>query len=74
MRRAESRRIPEWFDYGRVSGLSHEVVEVLSKVRPLTLGQAGRVPGITPAAVTLINVYIEIFQRSRVPSAQASLG
>ncbi len=64
LKRAESRRIPEWFDYGKVSGLSREVVEVLSKVRPLTLGQAGRVPGITPAAVSLIHVYIEIFQRS----------
>ena len=64
LKRAESRRIPEWFDYGKVSGLSREVVEVLRKVRPLTLGQAGRVPGITPAAVSLIHVYIEIFQRS----------
>jgi tRNA uridine 5-carboxymethylaminomethyl modification enzyme len=63
MKRAESRRIPEWFDYRRVSGLSREVVEKLTKVRPLTLGQASRIPGITPAAVSLVNCYIEIFQR-----------
>ncbi len=63
LKRAESRQIPKWFDYKKVSGLSREVVEILSKVRPLTLGQAGRVPGITPAAVSLIHVYIEIFQR-----------
>ena len=63
MKRAESHRIPEWFDYRQVSGLSREVVEKLTKVRPLTLGQALRIPGITPAAVSLVNVYIEIFQR-----------
>jgi len=63
MKRAESRRIPEYFDYRQVSGLSREVVEKLTKVRPLTLGQALRIPGITPAAVSLVNVYIEIFQR-----------
>ena len=63
MKRAESHRIPQWFDYRQVSGLSREVVEKLTKVRPLTLGQALRIPGITPAAVSLVNVYIEIFQR-----------
>jgi len=63
MRRAEARRIPDWFDYRKVSGLSREVTEKLLKVRPLTLGQALRIPGVTPAAVSLLNVYIEIFQR-----------
>jgi tRNA uridine 5-carboxymethylaminomethyl modification enzyme len=63
MKRAESRHIPEWFEYGKVSGLSREVVEKLTKVRPLTLGQASRIPGITPAAVSLVNCFIEIFQR-----------
>ena len=63
MKRAESRHIPEWFDYRRVSGLSREVVEKLTKVRPLTLGQASRIPGVTPAAVSLVNCFIEIFQR-----------
>ena len=63
MKRAESRRIPDWFDYKKVSGLSREVVEKLTRVRPLTLGQASRIPGITPAAVSLVNCYIEILQR-----------
>ncbi len=63
MKRAESRRIPDWFDYASVSGLSHEVVEKLTRVRPVTLGQASRIPGITPAAVSLVNCFIEIFQR-----------
>ena len=63
MKRAESRQIPDWFDYRSVSGLSHEVVEKLTRVRPVTLGQASRIPGITPAAVSLVNCFIEIFQR-----------
>ncbi len=71
MKRAEARRIPEWFDYKKVSGLSREVVEKLTKVRPLTLGQASRIPGITPAAVSLVNVYIEIFQRRAAEQASA---
>jgi tRNA uridine 5-carboxymethylaminomethyl modification enzyme len=71
MKRAESRRIPDWFDYRKVSGLSREVVEKLTRVRPLTLGQASRIPGITPAAVSLVNVYIEIFQRRAADQASA---
>jgi len=69
LKRAEARRIPEWFDYRRVSGLSREVVEKLTRVRPLTLGQASRIPGITPAAVSLVNCYIEIFQRRAAEAA-----
>jgi tRNA uridine 5-carboxymethylaminomethyl modification enzyme len=71
MKRAESRHIPDWFEYGKVSGLSREVVEKLTKVRPLTLGQASRIPGITPAAVSLINCYIEIFQRRAAEQTSA---
>jgi len=71
MKRAEERRIPDWFDYGQVSGLSREVVEKLTRVRPVTLGQAARIPGITPAAVSLVNVYIEIFQRRTAEQASA---
>jgi tRNA uridine 5-carboxymethylaminomethyl modification enzyme len=69
MKRAEARHIPDWFDYKKVSGLSREVVEKLTKVRPLTLAQAGRIPGITPAAVSLVNVYIEIFARRATEQA-----
>ncbi len=71
MKRAEARHIPEWFDYRKVSGLSREVVEKLTKVQPLTLGQAARIPGITPAAVSLVNVYIEIFQRRAAEQTSA---
>jgi tRNA uridine 5-carboxymethylaminomethyl modification enzyme len=60
MRRAEKRAIPGWFDYSAISGLSTEMKQTLSRVRPQTLGQASRIAGVTPAAVSLIHVYIEI--------------
>jgi tRNA uridine 5-carboxymethylaminomethyl modification enzyme len=64
LKKAEQRVIPDWFDYGKVSGLSREMNEKLQRVRPRTLGHASRIPGVTPAAVSLINVYIEIQGRS----------
>jgi tRNA uridine 5-carboxymethylaminomethyl modification enzyme len=66
MRKAEKRAIPGWFDYGAVSGLSTEMKQTLTRVRPQTLGQASRIAGVTPAAVSLIHVYIEIQGRERV--------
>ena len=60
LKKAEGRTIPEWFDYTVVSGLSREMQEKLTRVRPQTLGQASRIPGVTPAALSLVNVYIEI--------------
>jgi len=63
LKKAEQRAIPEWFDYAKVSGLSREMNEKLQRVRPRTLGQASRIPGVTPAAVSLINIYIEIQAR-----------
>ena len=66
MRKAERRGIPEWFDYKAVSGLSREMKETLERVRPRTLGQASRIAGVTPAAVSLLHVYIEIQGRERV--------
>ncbi|MGD1216129.1 MAG: tRNA uridine-5-carboxymethylaminomethyl(34) synthesis enzyme MnmG [Terriglobales bacterium] len=69
LKKAEQRRIPDWFDYRTVSGLSREMQEKLGKVVPQTLGQASRIPGVTPAAVSLINVYIEIQARRREQAA-----
>ena len=69
LKKAEQRRIPEWFDYRAVSGLSREMQEKLGKVIPQTLGQASRIPGVTPAAVSLIHVYIEIQGRRREQAA-----
>jgi tRNA uridine 5-carboxymethylaminomethyl modification enzyme len=69
LKKSEQRSIPEWFDYRSVSGLSREVKEKLAKVRPRTLGQASRIPGVTPAAVSLVNVYIEIQGKRREQAA-----
>ncbi len=60
LKRSEERSIPAWFDYTSVSGLSREMQEKLMRIRPQTLGQASRIPGVTPAALTLVNVFIEI--------------
>ena len=54
----ESRRIPEDFDYGAVSGLSREIVEKWSKRRPRTVGEASRIPGVTPAAVAILSARV----------------
>ena len=69
MKKSEHRSIPEWFDYGSISGLSREMQEKLARVRPRTLGHASRIPGVTPAAVSLVNVYIEIQGRRREQAA-----
>ena len=58
-RRLEERKIPTDIAYQRVSGLSREVVEKLSRVRPLSLGQATRIPGVTPASVTALLVHLK---------------
>jgi tRNA uridine 5-carboxymethylaminomethyl modification enzyme len=65
MKKSEQRSIPGWFDYHSVSGLSREVQEKLTHVQPQTLAQASRIPGVTPAAVSLVNVFIEIQARRR---------
>ncbi len=57
--RQEGRRIPTHFRFTGVPGLSREVVDRLTQVRPSTLGQAGRVPGVTPAAVAVIAAYLD---------------
>jgi tRNA uridine 5-carboxymethylaminomethyl modification enzyme len=69
LKKAEQRAIPEWFDYHAVSGLSREMQEKLGKIRPRTLAQASRIPGVTPAAVSLVNVYIEIQARRKQQTA-----
>jgi tRNA uridine 5-carboxymethylaminomethyl modification enzyme len=58
-RRLEDTSIPEWVDFHRVRGLSTEVRERLSASRPQSLGQAARMPGITPAAVSILAIHIK---------------
>jgi tRNA uridine 5-carboxymethylaminomethyl modification enzyme len=57
-RRHEDTSLPEDFDYAGVRGLSSEVLMKLSKIRPQTIGQAQRIPGITPAAISLLLVHL----------------
>ena len=59
MRRHEGRVIPEGFPFEAVPGLSREMVQRLGEVRPATLAQASRIPGVTPAAVAVVAAYIE---------------
>jgi len=58
MRRDERRRIPPQFPFTRVPGLSREIVQRLSQVQPETLGQASRIPGVTPAAVAVLGAFL----------------
>jgi len=60
LKAAESVAIPEWMEYGAISGLSREMRETLERVRPITIGQASRLPGVTPAALSLVHVSIRI--------------
>jgi tRNA uridine 5-carboxymethylaminomethyl modification enzyme len=59
--RAELRTIPDAFPFERVPGLSREMVERFSEARPETLGQAQRIPGVTPAAVAVVGAYLDRF-------------
>jgi tRNA uridine 5-carboxymethylaminomethyl modification enzyme len=62
--REEHRRIPEEFSYAGLAGLTHEVVQRLNEVRPETLGQAGRIAGVTPAAVAVLGMHLERYRRA----------
>ncbi|QWP77795.1 tRNA uridine-5-carboxymethylaminomethyl(34) synthesis enzyme MnmG [Lysobacter sp. K5869] len=64
--RNENTPIPEAFDYAGVRGLSAEVQQKLERVRPQTVGQAQRIPGMTPAAISLLLVHLTRARRSRV--------
>ncbi|HWY46813.1 MAG TPA: tRNA uridine-5-carboxymethylaminomethyl(34) synthesis enzyme MnmG [Bryobacteraceae bacterium] len=60
LRDSERRRIPAEFEFSQIPGLSTEAKQKLERVRPETLGQAGRIPGITPAAIAVLDVYLSI--------------
>ncbi len=68
LKAAESVSIPEWIEYRAISGLSREMLEILERVRPITIGQASRIPGLTPAALALVHVSIRLQGTRRVAS------
>ena len=57
---SDSRRIPATMAFSSIPGISREVGEKLERVRPVTLGQAARIPGVTPAAVALLDIHISL--------------
>ncbi|MEW6003058.1 MAG: tRNA uridine-5-carboxymethylaminomethyl(34) synthesis enzyme MnmG [Nitrospirota bacterium] len=63
LKKVEEKKIPEKFNYNSVSGLSKEILSKLEEVRPANLGQASRIPGVTPAAISLLMVAVERFKR-----------
>ncbi|MCI0389504.1 MAG: tRNA uridine-5-carboxymethylaminomethyl(34) synthesis enzyme MnmG [Acidobacteria bacterium] len=65
--KAGNRTIPASLEYSRIPGLSHEMVDRLNRVRPQTLGQAMRIPGLTPAAISLLTIHVELMSRQQVP-------
>jgi len=72
LKRVEEKRIPEDFNYGIVNGLSKEIQGKLEEIRPANLGQASRIPGVTPAAISLLLVTIERLKRERVQKRVSS--
>jgi tRNA uridine 5-carboxymethylaminomethyl modification enzyme len=60
LRGSDLRRIPSSFEFAGIPGLSAEAKQKLERVRPQTLGQAGRIPGITPAAIAVLDVYLSL--------------
>jgi tRNA uridine 5-carboxymethylaminomethyl modification enzyme len=74
LKAAEAVAIPEWIEYGVISGLSREMRETLERVRPITIGQASRIPGVTPAALSLVHVAIRIQGQKREPRLERAAG
>lgn len=66
--KASNKTIPSSLEFSRIPGLSHEMVERLNRVRPQTLGQAMRIPGLTPAALSLLTIHVELASRQQVTS------
>lgn len=58
-RAAEKKKLPESIDYSKIGGLGAEAVQKLTKIRPVTLGQMGRISGITPADLAIITVWLQ---------------
>jgi tRNA uridine 5-carboxymethylaminomethyl modification enzyme len=69
----EKMRIPPGFDYHEIPGLSNEVRQKLSEVQPTSLGQASRISGVTPAALSVIMVYLKRATESRIPSKNINI-
>jgi tRNA uridine 5-carboxymethylaminomethyl modification enzyme len=67
LRKAESKRLPPDLDYASMPGLSREIVEKLSRIRPQSIAQASRIPGITPASISILLFHIEMRRNQTQP-------
>jgi tRNA uridine 5-carboxymethylaminomethyl modification enzyme len=74
LKAAESVTIPDWIEYTAISGLSREMLEILERVRPITIGQASRIPGVTPAALSLVHVSIRLQGAKRLTCESRQAG
>ncbi|MBE0711774.1 MAG: hypothetical protein IH583_05270, partial [Candidatus Aminicenantes bacterium] len=72
--RSGSMKIPVGVDFRKASGLTREAIEKLEKMRPATLGEARKIPGMTPAAVQNLSLYLEIQAKKWVSRAPVSRG
>jgi tRNA uridine 5-carboxymethylaminomethyl modification enzyme len=72
-RKLEQTSIPEKFSYAEIPGLSNEIRQKLQEVKPLSLGQASRIPGMTPAALSILLVYLRKADRLRLQGADNRL-
>ncbi|HWA96309.1 MAG TPA: tRNA uridine-5-carboxymethylaminomethyl(34) synthesis enzyme MnmG [Terracidiphilus sp.] len=70
LKAAEAVAIPDWLEYSVISGLSREMREKLERVRPSTIGQASRIPGVTPAALSLVHVSIKVQGAQRTAASK----
>lgn len=70
LKAAEAVAIPDWLEYSAISGLSREMREKLERIRPMTIGQASRIPGVTPAALSLVHVSIKLQGETRKAQAR----
>ena len=73
-RRNEETRLPELLDYAQVRGLSNEARQKLTQHRPATLGQAARIPGLTPAAISILLIHLKRQQGEREPARAGGAG
>jgi tRNA uridine 5-carboxymethylaminomethyl modification enzyme len=69
MSRQEGKRLPEDLDYSAILGLKKEAQVRFTEIRPATLGQAGRIPGITPADLAMLLVWLEKLGREEITAA-----
>ena len=66
MKKMENKRIPEYIDYSKISGIATEARQKLMDVRPLSIAQASRISGVNPADISILLVYIEQGKIARV--------